>query len=131
MGSLNVGFKMTGYFVKTLLLICWLRYAAPQPRPFQKILSITHSEPTSKHISKDDQLDRSTKEELPEENPSTGGKRTLSNRIRDPNMILDAGPKNVNGPLKSLIAKLVQKILPGFDGKKTIKVDGEINIKLS
>ena len=47
-------------------------------------------------------------------------------------MILDAGQSmNVNGNLESLIAKLVKKVLPGFEGKKTIKVDGEINIKLS
>ena len=38
---------------------------------------------------------------------------------------------NVSGPLKTMIAKLVKKVFPGFEGKKTIKVDGELNIKLS
>ena len=38
---------------------------------------------------------------------------------------------NVSGPLKTMIAKLVKKVFPGFEGKKIIKVDGKINIKLS
>merc|ERR1711974_352300 len=71
----------------TLILIFWFRYAAPAPRPYQKILSITHSkstskpqkiinithsEPTSKPISddQDDQRSGSIKDKLPTENPS-------------------------------------------------------------